>query len=358
MSGLVLEREIQEQPAALRRLIDAEAEHVLELGRRLAAADVRYVVLAARGSSDNAARYAQHLLGGHAGLPVALATPSLFTLYESPPRLDGALVVGISQSGASPDIVAVLDEARRQGRPTLALTNDVGSPLARAADDVVDLHAGREEAVAATKTYTTSLAALALLALGLAGEGPVRPALPGPGTAGLEALRSVPAAFAAQLEQSAADVEALDRYAEREAVVVVGRGATYGSAFEAALKIRELTGITAEAWSAPDLLHGPIAAVGPGLPALVLAPRGPVLGGLRELSEALRDRGAELVAVSDDDVLLESADVALPLVGGLPDWLAPFTAIVPAQLAALRLARLRGVDVDHPLGLTKVTRTR
>src|SRR3954454_8527822 len=158
-----LERELREQPAALERLLERQrpsAERIAQLFRRR---DVGYVLIASRGSSSNAARYALYVLGRAHRVPVAFATPSLYTLYEQPPRLDGALVVGISQSGVSPDVKAVIEEARAPGRPTLALTNDPASPLAAAAEAVLPLEAGEEQAVAATKTYLNSLGAVALL---------------------------------------------------------------------------------------------------------------------------------------------------------------------------------------------------
>src|SRR5947209_13056241 len=152
-----LETELREQPAALARLLDQQGARAAEVAAAFRRDDVRYVLIASRGSSSNVARYAQYLLGRANRVPVMFATPSLYTIYGQPPRLDGALVIGISQSGASPDVVAVLAEAREQGRPTLALTNDVSSPLAQTAEAVLQLEAGREQAVAATKTYVNSL---------------------------------------------------------------------------------------------------------------------------------------------------------------------------------------------------------
>ncbi|MGH3050176.1 MAG: SIS domain-containing protein, partial [Gaiellaceae bacterium] len=158
-----LEAELREQPEALARLLDHSRPAAREAAAVFRRRGVRYVLIASRGSSSNVARYAQYLLGRAHRVPVMFATPSLYTIYEQPPRLDGAVVVGISQSGASPDVVSVLAEARSQGRPTIALVNDVASPLARTADLVVPLAAGTERAVAATKTYSNSLGAVALL---------------------------------------------------------------------------------------------------------------------------------------------------------------------------------------------------
>src|SRR3954453_16691645 len=158
-----VETELREQPAALERFLAAETAHATEIARGLVRDDVRYLLIASRGSSSNVARYLQYLFGTVNRLTVAFATPSLYTVYDAPPELGAAAVIGISQSGASPDVVAVLDEARRQRRPTLAITNDPTSPLARAADWILPLHAGKERAVAATKTYLNSIGAVALL---------------------------------------------------------------------------------------------------------------------------------------------------------------------------------------------------
>jgi glucosamine--fructose-6-phosphate aminotransferase (isomerizing) len=342
-----VELELREQPDALARFLAAESDRVGELARDLLRKDVRYVLIASRGSSGNAARYAQYLFGSANRLAVAFSTPSLYTLYEAPPRLDGALVIAISQSGESPDVVAVLAEARRQRRPTLAITNDPASPLAQEAEHVLPLHAGPERAVAATKTYLNSLAAVALLSSAFAGDG-----------ARLGELRAGPELVRAQVARSLADAAEVDAYADADGGAVVARGVSLGTAFELALKIRELSGIPFEPFSSADLLHGPIAALLPGRPVLAIAPSGAALESMRDSFAKLRGRGAEIVAISDDDRILAGADKALPLVATLPEWLSPLLTVIPGQTAALRLATLRGGDVDRPAGLTKVTLTR
>jgi glutamine---fructose-6-phosphate transaminase (isomerizing) len=342
-----LEAELREQPAALARLLDREAAGVLALAGRLAG-DVRLLVIAARGSSDNAARYARYLFGAHNRLPVALATPSLYDRYRRPPRLDGALVVGVSQSGASPDVASVLAEARAQGRPTVAITNTPRSPLAGEAEHVVALHAGEERAVAATKSYVNSLGALALLSAGLEGA-PER----------VDALALVPAVLDGVIGDSlqrAGDAAGL--LADAPACAVVARGFNHATAFEVALKLTELSGTLAAPFSGADLLHGPIAAIGAGFPVVLVAPSGEVLPQLLEVRAALRQRGARVLAIADDSAVLAAADAALPLPAGLPEWLSPLVAVAPGQVLAVELARRRGVDLDRPLGLRKVTVTR
>jgi glutamine---fructose-6-phosphate transaminase (isomerizing) len=342
----MLERELREQPAALTRLLERQLPHARELGALLRRDDVQYLLIASRGSSSNAARYAQYLLGRASRVPVAFATPSLYTLYEQPPRLDGALVIGISQSGESPDVRAVVEEARRQGRPTIALTNLADSPLARAAEAVLPLEAGDERSVAATKTYLNSLCAVALL---FAASTDDREAF-------AELVR-MPERVTAQLDRSFADVGAFDQYANIAAGTVVARGINYGTAFETALKIRELSGLLFEAYSAADLMHGPVAALQDGWPVIALAPSGPALASMEAALDKLAARGARLLVVADDESMLDRADTPLRL-ERVPEWLSPMVAVIPGQVAAFRLAQLRGGDLDNPHGLAKVTLTR
>jgi glutamine---fructose-6-phosphate transaminase (isomerizing) len=333
--------EIAQQPDVVARLLERERPAIDALAAELRRREPRYAVLAARGPSDNAARYAQHVLGRILRLPVVLAAPSLHTLYDAPPRYADAVVIGISQSGASPDIVTVVAEGTKQGALTAAITNVPSSPLAGAAQHVIDLGAGEERSVAATKTYTASLAAIAALAAS--------------GDAALTAeVQRLPGALAEQLALTAAAADAVRAGADWQRLTVVGRGAHYATAFEAALKIRELAGIVAEPYSPADLLHGPIAAVGPRQPLLAIAPAGPTEQSMREVVAAARERGARVAAIGHDRTL---GDPFLELVD-IPEWLSPVVAIVPAQLLAVGLAEERGVEVDAPFGLSKITLTR
>lgn len=332
-----LREEIAEQPAVLARLLDAQTPAIEELAAGLREQPPRFALIAARGSSDNVARYAQHVLGYLCRTPVALASPSLHTLYGTPPRLDGALVIGISQSGASPDVTKVMTDAAEQGQVTVAITNDLASPMAQASRHVIELGTGEERSVAATKTYTASLGAVAALAAALAGAQRLR-----------DELHDAPGAVAAQLEQPVE--RAAEAAAAWERCAVIGRGANYGTAFEAALKIKELTGIAAEPYSPPDLMHGPVAVLGPEHPLLAFAAAGPAAAGVAEAVDEARRRGAEAIVAAPD------AQAQLPLVP-MPEWLSPLGAVIPAQLLAAVLAARRGVEVDKPFGLSKVTRT-
>jgi len=341
-----LEQEIREQPAALARLLERQGEHVRELAAAFHEEDIRYVLIASRGTSGNAARYAQYVLGRAHRVPVMFATPSLYTIYGQPPRLDGGLVIGISQSGASPDVVSVLLEARRQGRPTLALTNDPDSPLGMAAAAVLPLEAGEERAVAATKTYLNSLGAVALLFTALGDDMVAR-----------EELGRMPALLERQIALSFETAPPIEEYRDAVGATVVARGVNYGTGFEIALKIRELSGLLVEAYSPADLMHGPIAAIQPRWPVIVVAPTGPAQESVEELGEPLRERGARVIAVSDAEPVLAAAHTPLPLVPGVPEWLSPLTAVIPGQITAMRLAEQRGLDVDNPAGLQKITLT-
>ena len=342
-----LSDEIHEQPQVLARLLDRQASAAAQIAAAIRGRDVRYAVFAARGTSDNAARYAQYLFGALNRLPVALATPSLFSIYRTPPLLRDALVLGVSQSGQSPDIVAVVEEGKRQGALTVAVTNEPDSPLAQTADHVLPLGAGEERAVAATKTYTAELATLALLAVQLAGDGER-----------LAALRSVPAAVERTLALEEPIARAAQRYAYATQCVVLGRGYNYATAFEIALKVKELTYIAAEPYSSADFRHGPVAIVERGFPAIVVAPQGAVYGDMLALVRELSRREAELIVISGQDGTLELARTPLRLPDALPEWLSPLQCIVPGQLLAMHVTLAKGYDPDHPRGLTKVTETR
>jgi glucosamine--fructose-6-phosphate aminotransferase (isomerizing) len=290
--------------------------------------------------------YAKYLLGARNRLPVAPAAPSLFSLYGSPPRLEGALVLAISQSGQSPDILAVVEEGNRQGVPTLAITNDPASPLGRAAGWAIDLRAGTETAVAATKTYAAELMAIALLSVALQENAD-----------DLEALRAVPSALADALALEAVISEAADSFVGANRCVVIGRGFNYATAHEWALKLSELAYLVAQPYSSADFLHGPIAMIEPEFPVFLVAPCGRVYPQLLELASRLRTkRMARLLVISDRAEILRHSMAPLRL-PEQPEWLSPLASIVPAQLFCLHLARARGLDLERPRGLTKITRT-
>ena len=343
----ILQDEIHQQPHVLTTLLEREWDNARRIAAELGRREIRYVIIAARGTSDNAARYGQYLFGAYNHLPVGLATPSLFSVYHTPPSLLDSLIIGISQSGQSPDIVAVLEEGRQQGVPTLAITNDPASPLADQADYVIPLHAGEERAVAATKTYTAQLTALALLSCALEGV-----------SERTKALMHVPTLVEDILTGESQIADAVERYRYMESCVVLGRGYNYATAFEIALKLKELNYLIAEPYSTADFMHGPIAVIGSGFPAMVIAPAGQMFPTMRSFTLELQSRGAELLIISNQDDLLSVATTPLPLPTGMPEWLSPIVAVVPGQMFAFHLTVLKGYDPDHPEGLQKVTRTR
>jgi glucosamine--fructose-6-phosphate aminotransferase (isomerizing) len=374
---MALRDEILEQPDAARRQLAASQPALEALAARLRAEGIESVVIAARGSSDHAAIYGQYVLGVRNRLTVGLAAPSIVSLYGVEPRLHHALVIGISQSGASPDIVGVVAAARRHGAPTLAITNDPASELAAAAEYVVELAAGAERSIAATKTYSCSLLALARLSVELAADDeeratPVRAALD------RSALATIPEAISAALATEDAAAEAARELASMDRCVVLGRGFEYATAREWALKLKELAQVFADPYSSADFMHGPIALAGPDVPALALVPEGPAAAGLDEILAEVREAGSPTLVLSESESRrglssgvplvsplpaspspasrsLASRSLALP--ADVPEWLRPITSIVPAQLFAYHLTVAKGLDPERPPNLSKVTRT-
>jgi len=341
-----LETEIYQQPAVLQRFLEEKVEGVARLAEIIRADAPRFFVIAARGTSDNAATYAKYIFAAINGIPVALAMPSLYTLYNRPPDMHGGWVIGISQSGQSPDIQAVLEEARRQNVPTLTITNDADSPLAEIADHVISLAAGEEKSVAASKTYTAELMAIATLAAYLKGEQKL--------VAELNRVSS----YAETVLQGAPVVsEIARRFYKHDQLVVVSRGFNYCTTFEIALKIKELAYIAAQAYSSADFLHGPIALLQKGFPVLAVACEGMAHDKMLELIDELRPLDVELALITNDEALLESTGGAVRLPAGMPEWLSPIISVIPGQLLALNLAIERGYDPDNPRGLRKVTLT-
>jgi glucosamine--fructose-6-phosphate aminotransferase (isomerizing) len=351
LAGAHMRAEIYEQPETLQRLIDhagAVLQPVADAARQCT-----FAMLAARGSSDNASTYGRYLLEGLAGLPTALAAPSLYTLYNTPPRLSNALVIGVSQSGAAADVIAVLSEARRQRAITLAITNTAGSPMTQAASHVLLLNAGLEKALAATKTVTGQCAAYALLAANLAPQSTLKhdlPHLP----AHIDRVLKIEDA----LEQAAQSWEGIER------VVVIGRGYTYGASEEIALKLKETCFIAAEAYSAADFLHGPLAMIEPGYPVIVLLNHDETLETTLQFTQRVLQRGGNVLCLCTTPAAaavkgLQTGEGALHVleIGDMPSLLANIAFIVAGQLFAMHLSLLRGHNPDVSRGVTKVTVT-
>jgi glucosamine--fructose-6-phosphate aminotransferase (isomerizing) len=338
-------KEICEQPAVLERVCRSEAAAVAALARRLRIHRPPVLVLAARGTSDNAAIYGRYLIETRLGIPVSLAAPSVVTLYGARLRLRGAVVIALSQSGRSPDIVRFLEESRAAGGLTVAITNDPRSPLAHAAHEVLVLHAGRERSVAATKTYTAQLALLSLLVAYTAED-----------RALVRAHARLPEVVAAALHTEPAIAAAAVLLRRTRKCLVTSRGFNLATALEGALKLKESSGVAAEALSSADLLHGPIAVVERGFPVIVAAPPGRALQHLTGLVRRLDRRRARTIVLSSAPGALREATLPVRMPTVAEEMLTPHVYIVPLQLLAHHVAQLRGLDADRPQGLRKVTR--
>lgn len=336
--------EIAEQPAALRATVGALLPRTAEAAAL--ASGTRQVLFIARGTSDNAAVYGSYLIQAHAGRLATLASPSIATTYRSRVDLAGVLAVALSQSGQTEEIVETLAWARDCGAATLAITNGAGSALAETADVAFLTHAGTERAVPATKTFTTQLAALAVLAIGLGAD-------LDPGE-----LRRVPDEVEALLATPRRDLDPIvAELAGDQGVVVSGRGIAYAASLELALKLKEACYLHAMGLSYADLLHGPIAVVDRQTPAILLAAdSGPTLDGTVDLARRVTGAGARAYGIGGGDRLAAACTRALPG-PRLPEWLAPLGLIVPGQLLTEALSRRLGLDPDHPRGLSKVTQT-
>jgi glucosamine--fructose-6-phosphate aminotransferase (isomerizing) len=337
--------EIREQPEVAARLLEKSPPAIDAIGARYHEVGPRGFVIAARGSSDHAALYAKYLFGKRNRALVSLAAPSLFTRYASPPRLDGQCVIGISQSGASPDVIAVVEEAARQGAMTVAITNESESKLAGIAELVVPLHAGPERSVPASKTYTASLLAMALISQAIDAD-----------DAFGSALARVPSSLAGVLKAEIA-VEDVVPALDGSRAIVLGRGFNFSTAEEVALKLTETSYVLARAWSVADFEHGPIAVVEPGFPVLLVGGGGSVHADLQAIATRLVEYGCRVVGLFDGTGAPKGLHAAAILNSGLPEELTPITLAVLGQLLAHRVALARGVDPDRPRALHKITRT-
>jgi len=339
--------EIHEQPAALERTLKAEWKPIEELRSILERERPKLIMLAARGTSDNAAQFGRYLLEITTGIPVTLAAPSIFTLYRAPFQFEGVLVIAISQSGESTDTNLVLERARAQGARTIGITNEASSTLARIAEHTFLVHAGREKSVAATKTYTGQLLMLYMLAYALGAR------------IAFDDLARLPDWTCQALKLQPEIARRAERYRFMDHALVVGRGLNYSNAFEFALKLMETCYVVAERFSSADLLHGPIAMVEASFPAFLFTPSGVTWPGMREMLEKLNHLQAETLVITDQNnpeaLALNQRAVVVPV--ALEEIFTPIPYIIPAQLFAACLADQKGLDPDKPRTLSKVTRT-
>jgi len=337
--------EIGEQPELAARLLEKSGPALESIAAAFSKARPHGFVIAARGSSDHAADYARYLFGLRHRALVSLAAPSLFTRYASPPLLEGQCVIGISQSGASPDVIAVIEEGARQGAITVAITNDASSALARASQLVLPMLAGPELSVPASKTYLASLLALALMSSAI-----------DPDPAFAQALARVPDALRLALgadPRLAGPARVLDG----PRAVVLGRGFNLCTAEEVALKLTETSYLLARAWSVADFVHGPIAVVEPGFPVLLVGAGGSVAKDVEAMAGRLAEYSCRVIGLFDAAAAPLDDEAAVRIDSGLPEVLTPLTLVVLGQLLALQVAVAKGVDPDAPRALRKVTRT-
>lgn len=339
MTGTQMAREMAEQPDRLRALI-GRGDDIAKRVREIAPSPMRGITIVARGSSDHAAVYGRYLLEAATGHPVSLAAPSLHTLYGIEVDYGGQLVIAVSQSGATPEIVRTLHVLQVAGGRGLAITNDPRSELAEAADEVIDLEVGEEGAVPATKTVTAQFTAFALVAAALG-----RVPFSGPD------LGAMPDCTKAALDDPEPVAAAAEGLVDSSQLIVVARGYLYAAALETALKVKETCSLLADGYSSADLRHGPIAAITRGFPVVAMRAFGPAFDDVSSLVDELRAREASVVVIGSD----ERADVSLP--ARAPEPLVPIVAVVRGQQLAHTLAIALGYDPDSPEGLSKVTVT-
>ncbi len=340
--------EIREQPDVIARLADSEQGTAARLAAEIERRDIDLVMMAARGTSDHAAIYGKYLLEIRNSLPVGLADPSVFTLYDAKLKMDRALVIGISQSGQATDVAECLDRCRQAGALTAAITNVAGSTLTQIADHTILCHAGQEKGVAATKTYTSTLAALYLLSASLSHD--VK-----------HATRQLLAC--ADAMRSALGMEdylgkRAERYRFMEDGYVLSRGYNYCTALETALKLAETSYIGVLAYSTADFQHGPIAAVSESEACFLVAPPGKSFPTMVDMASRLAERKAEVAVISSEEEILSHATMPIRLDVSIAEELSPLVYVIPGQFLAYFLALSRGFDPDRPRGLSKVTLTR
>ena len=341
--------EIRQQPDVVRRIMQDEFPRAEALAAEVRRRKIAYVYVAARGTSENAALYCKYLLEIQHGLPVALAAPSVFTLYDVVPNFGpNALVLGISQSGAAPDVIEVVRRARGSGALTASITNEAGSELAQSAEFPLLIGAGEEIGIAATKTYTGTLALLALLSIALDDTHPER----------LEHLRRAVNSMQQALELDDAVHHLVEKYADLSGCVILGRGYNHATAADLALKLTQTCGLSAQAYSAANFQHGAITQVVQGYPCLLFAPDGKAFVPMVRLAEKLRAQHPALICFAHDAAFLAGSETAVRIPGAIAEWVSPLVYAIAGQLFTYWLCLLKGLDPDSPRGLEKITQTR
>ena len=347
--GELMIAEIREEPSALDRLITKELKRVWALAERWAERPPRFIFIAARGTSDHVALYGKYLFETMTHIPTGLAAPSISSIYQAQVNVEGALFIGISQSGEAADVISVLEQANAGGADTLAITNVGNSPITKIAQHTIPLHAKPELAVAATKTFSNSMAALLLLAAAIGRNAELR-----------AELERLPALVADVLGHEQQIQNKMERFRYLRECVVLGRGYNLATAYELALKMRETSNVRAQPFASPDFVHGPIAIIEEGYPVIAFANRGVTLPAVMSVITEIQARGAEAVVIGNAPDALAIADVSFPVIPerNVPEVISPLTSIAAGQIFAHALSVLKGYDPDKPRGLQKVTITR
>lgn len=338
-----LEHEIAEQPHIIERLLAEQTAYVREIAALIRRYQPRFIYIAARGTSDHAALYAKYLIGIRLNMPVMLAIPSAHTLYGSHPNLSQSLVIGISQSGQAQDVLQIIQDANQAEALTLSFTNNIDSPLALESDHHLHIMAGEEKSIAATKTYTTTLTAIAMLVTELVGDTS-------------DNLQKLPQAMHDTLDHAQLIKTWVERYRYAERMAIIGRGFNYCSAYEISLKIKELCYIPSEEYSEADFRHGPIAIIENGFPVVLIMPQGTTFSLMKRLLNTLNERGAETLVISEIPDLI--CTYSMRISDNVPEELTPIIAILPGQFLVMKLAQVKGYSLDRPRHLEKVTITR
>ncbi len=335
--------EIAEQPVVLEKTIANEKEKIKKLGEFLRSKDIDLIVIAARGSSDNASLFGRYLLEITTGIPVSLSAPSVYTLYDAEINLSRALVIGVSQSGEGVDINHVLEKAKNSGAFTLGITNEADSSMAKIADETLLIHAGREKSVAATKTYTGQMLHFYHLAEAFSGKN--------------LSVEKIPQYTEESLNLRNEIEQIVQRYLFMENCVVVGRGLNYGNSYELALKLMETCYVVAERFSSADFFHGPLAVVERRFPVILFAPKGVTKQSNLDLLNRLKELHADSFSITNDEEIAGLSSINLKLSDEIDEFLSPIPFIIPAQLFAALLAEAKGINPDEPRSLSKVTKT-
>ncbi len=339
--------EIWEQPVVLERSYEKNIDSIKKLSAIIREKNINSIYIAARGTSDHAAVYGKYVLELTTGIPVGLSASSVFTLYNKTLALKNSLVIGISQSGKAADVLEVVRAANAQGAITISITNVPDSPLAFEAQYHLCCEAGIEKSVAATKTFTTQMFLLALLAAELADDESLR-----------QELSLVPEKISHTFEVSRIIEDKVGRYRFMNECFVLARGVNYAISLESALKIQETTYVRAKAFATSDFQHGPIAMIDKDLPVIIFAPNGPSLKGLSEMANKLKQDSMELIIVSNNKEMLDLGTSSFYIPDTDNDIISPFFNVVVAQMFACKLALTKGLDPDSPRGLNKITITK